>query len=344
MLERASQGQGLTRPELAVLLSYSKIFIKAQLVNSDLHEDAYVSRAVLDAFPAELIARYEKALLDHRLQREIIASQLANAIVDHMGITFVVHLLEFIGGTVADVTRAYVAFADSYRIEEWIATIAEQQGVAEEVKLSMLLELIRLGRRCTRWILRHRHQFLTVEEFVGSYAPRIEALLAQRGAMSASSRVDDWRPEYERLRGQGVSDELAIRSAGAGNLVVGLPMLDVSDQTGVEPPEVAKVFLDISQALSLDWLSEQLGALPATSHWQAMERDSLSDEVVTHQAALAVRALQEAGGDVSVWTDQRQAFVRDWRRIVEEVQHTSTQEFSMFSMTCRKLSNLCRTL
>jgi glutamate dehydrogenase len=135
-----------------------------------------------------------------------------------------------------------------------------------------------------------------------------------------------------------------MRSAGAGDLVIGLPILDVADQTGEDPLRVAEVFIGMSQALFLDWLSDQLGSLPASSHWQAMERDSLSDEIVTHQAALVARALQEAGGDVDAWIGQRQVFVRDWRRIVEEAQHTSSQEFSMFSMTCRKLSNLCRTL
>jgi glutamate dehydrogenase len=344
LLERSSQGLGLTRPELAVLLSYSKIFIKSQLVTSDLHQDQYISRVILDAFPSELVDRYEAALLNHRLQREIIASQLANAMVDNMGVTYVVHLLEFVGGTVADVAMAYVAFAESYGLARWIDEIASHPGIEEELKLSMLLELIRLGRRCTRWILRHRQQFGTVEDFIVSYGPRVEALITERSKLSETMRNDNWQQQHDQLVASGVNEELALRSAGAGNMVVALPILNVADETGEDPLVVARVFIGVSQALYLDWLSEQLRMLASASHWQAMERDSLSDEVVTHQAALVARCLTETAGDVPGWLDQQQDFVREWRRIVEELQHSNIPEFSMFSMACRKLNNLCRTL
>jgi glutamate dehydrogenase len=344
LLERSSQGLGLTRPELAVLLSYSKIFIKSQLVTSDLHQDQYISRVILDAFPSELVDRYEAALLNHRLQREIIASQLANAMVDNMGVTYVVHLLEFVGGTVADVAMAYVAFAESYGLARWIDEIASHPGIEEELKLSMLLELIRLGRRCTRWILRHRQQFGTVEDFIVSYGPRVEALITERSKLSETMRNDNWQQQHDQLVASGVNEELALRSAGAGNMVVALPILNVADETGEDPLVVARVFIGVSQALYLDWLSEQLRMLASASHWQAMERDSLSDEVVTHQAALVARCLTETAGDVPGWLDQQQDFVREWRRIVEELQDSNIPEFSMFSMACRKLNNLCRTL
>ena len=344
LLERASQGRGLTRPELAVLLAYSKIFIKSQLVGSDLSDNDHVARFVLEAFPGELVDRYEGALLQHRLRREIIASQLANAIVDNMGITYVVHLLEFVGGTVADIAIAYVAFSESYNLGNWIEAIAEQPGIDEELKLGMLLELIRLGRRCTRWILRHRHQFGAIDEFVDSYGPRIESLVDEREMLTGAIRNDNWHADYDRLIAAGVDKPLALRSAGAANMVIGLPVLLVADETEREPLDVARVFISMSHTLCLDWLSEQLGMLTSTSHWQAMERDSLSDEVVTHQAALVARCFKETDGDVAAWVAQREDFVRDWRRIIEEVQHAKVQEFSMFSMTCRKLNNLCRAL
>jgi glutamate dehydrogenase len=343
LLERSSQGLALTRPELAVLLSYAKIFIKSKLVSSELHQDSYISQVVFGAFPDELVSRYPEALINHRLCREIIASQLANGMVDDMGITFVVHLLEFVGGSVADVAMAYVAFARSFGLSQWIEDIASQPQVDESLKLEMLLELIRLGRRCTRWILRHRRQFGTVEDFVASYQPRIDALISERITLSRTMRNDNWQLEHEELMSAGFSEALALRSAGAAGMVVALPIINVADNTGKDPLEVARVFIGISNALGIDWLSEQLGALPSLSHWQAMERDSLSDEVVTHQATLVGRCFMEADGDVESWLAEQQGLIGEWRRVLEELQHSTVHEFSMFSMACRKLNNLCRS-
>jgi glutamate dehydrogenase len=342
--ERFSQGIGFSRPELAVLLSYAKIFVKTYLVNSDLDSDPYVSRVVLGAFPPAMVERYESTLLRHRLRREVIASQLANAIVDHMGITFVVHMLEFVGGSVADVARCYVAFADSYGVREWTRNVATLESVSEDRKLDMLLELIRLGRRGTRWILRHRRQFPGVGEFVSSYKPRINELIEQREVLNRTIANPNWQAEVDLLRSEGVPEALALKSAEAGKLAVVLPIINIADQTHEEPFRVAQVFAEVAKALFLDWLTEQLGSMPSTSHWQAMERDSLNDEVVTHNAALAARVLVEAEGDIDTWVSQQSSFVHDWRHIVEEAQHSTVQDFAMFSMTCRKLNDLCRML
>ena len=139
-------------------------------------------------------------------------------------------------------------------------------------------------------------------------------------------------------------EALALKSAEAGKLAVVLPIINVADETREEPFRVAQVFAEVAKALFLDWLTEQLGSMPSTSHWQAMERDSLSDEVVTHNAALAARVLVEADGDIDAWVSQQSSFVHDWRHIVEEAQHSTVQDFAMFSMTCRKLNDLCRML
>jgi glutamate dehydrogenase len=335
-------GQALTRPELAVLLAYAKIHIKQSLVGTDIDEDPLVLREILGAFPDILTARYESVVLEHGLRREIVASQLANSLVDHMGITFVVHLLEFVGGSVDAMVRAYLSCMEGFGMRDWFEAVEDQPGVPEQVRLSMLLDLMRLGRRATRWILRHRRSMTSVQEFVDCCQDRIGLLIEQREMLMSESNRLDWQTAMSELQAAGVTEELAKRTARASRLADALSIIDAADSTGVDAVAVARVFVSLSDKLHTDWLSDQLASLSPASHWQAMERDALLDDVMSQQGLLAVAVLSEADGDVESWLVQRESFVGEWRRVIGDAQHASHLDFSMFAMTCRKLADLGR--
>jgi len=344
LTERFGQGAGISRPELAILMAYAKSHIKQNLVESAIHEDRLIGREVLRAFPQKLIAAHEGALLQHRLCREIIATQLANDVVDHMGITFVVHLMEYVGGNVSEIVRAYFAVAEIFAIRDSYREIEALQGVPEEVKLIMLLEQIGLGRRATRWILRHRRGITSVSELIRYFQPGVRLLDEQRAALVGRQAAQRWNSRVEELRAAGVPETLARRSASTADIAVALPVIDAADTTDNDPPAVAAVFTSLGAELGLDWLIEQISILPTTSQWQAMERDALLDDITTRQSSLAAHTLNGTGGDVQGWLAQNSRFAHGWRAAIEAAQHATVPDFSMFAMTCRKLNELCQVL
>lgn len=335
-------GQGLTRPELSVLLAYAKIHIKQTLVDTGIDEDPVVRREILGAVPDQLREQFESVILEHPLRRQIIASQVANSIVDHMGITFVVHLLEFVGGSMEEMVRAYYGFVEAFGVRDWFDAIESEQGISEQVRLDMLLDLVRLGRRATRWILRHRRSVDSVQTFVDSCQGRVSALIDRREMLMSSSNRDDWGAAVAELVAAGVEEGLAKRTARASRLADTLSIIDAADTTGLDAIAVGEVFVALSDRLQTDWLSDQLAFLTASSHWQAMERDALLDDVMTQQSLLAVSVLTDADGDLDAWLKNRERFASEWRRVISDAQHTGQQDFSMFAMTCRKLADLAR--
>ncbi|TNF86048.1 MAG: NAD-glutamate dehydrogenase [Gammaproteobacteria bacterium] len=335
-------GQGLTRPELSVLLAYAKIHIKQTLVDTDIDQDPIVHREILGAVPDALRERHETVILEHPLRKQIIASQVANSIVDHMGITFVVHLMEFVGGSMEEMVRAYYGFVEAFGIRGWFDDIEAEQGLPEQIRLRMLLNLMRLGRRATRWILRHRRNMDSVQDFVDSCRGRVGDLIERREMLMSSSNRDDWGGAVGELMDAGVSEALAKRTARASRLADALSIIDAADTTGLDAIAVGEVFVALSDRLQTDWLSDQLAALTASSHWQAMERDALLDDVMTQQGLLAVSVLTDADGDLDAWLQSRERFVNEWRRVIGDAQHATQQDFSMFAMTCRKLADLSR--
>ena len=119
-------------------------------------------------------------------------------------------------------------------------------------------------------------------------------------------------------------------------------MIDAAGPAERDPTQVAAAFTELGGELRIDWLSEQLNNLASVSHWQAMERDSLLDDLATHQSTLAAHTLITTGGDVTGWLAQNSQFSHRWRATIEDAQHADASDFSMFLMACRKLNDLCR--
>ncbi|HAB65354.1 MAG TPA: NAD-glutamate dehydrogenase, partial [Pseudomonas sp.] len=119
LAERANLGKGLTRPELSVLISYSKIELKEALLQSRVPDDAYLAREMESAFPQLLAEQYRPAMLQHRLKREIVSTQIANDLINNMGITFVQRLREATGLSAANVAGAYVIVRDIFHLPHW---------------------------------------------------------------------------------------------------------------------------------------------------------------------------------------------------------------------------------
>ena len=157
LAERISAGQGLTRAELSVLISYSKIDLKESLLKSLVPDDDYLTRDMETAFPALLAEKFGDAMRRHRLKREIVSTQIANDLVNHMGITFVQRLKESTGMSAANVAGAYVIVRDVFHLPHWFRQIENlDYQVPADIQLTLMDELMRLGRRATRWFLRSR--------------------------------------------------------------------------------------------------------------------------------------------------------------------------------------------
>ena len=175
--ERLAEGHGLTRAELSVLISYSKIDLKEALLNSLVPDDDYLTRDMETAFPPTLVSKFSDAMRRHRLKREIVSTQIANDLVNHMGITFVQRLKESTGMSPANVAGAYVIVRDIFHLPHWFRQIeALDYQVSADVQLELMDELMRLGRRATRWFLRARRNEQNAARDVAHFGPHLAAV------------------------------------------------------------------------------------------------------------------------------------------------------------------------
>ena len=348
--ERAANGLGLTRPELSVLISYSKIDLKESLLKSLVPDDEYLAREMETAFPPLLAKKFGEPMRRHRLKREIVSTQIANDLVNHMGITFVQRLRESTGMSAANVAGAYVIVRDLFRLPHWWKQIeALDYQVPAELQLQLMDELMRLGRRATRWFLRSRRNELDAARDVAHFAPRIEALVGRLDELLEGPAREQWLARFQGYVEAGVPEELARVVAGTSHLYTLLPIIEASDVTGQEPARVAAAYFAIGGSLELSWYLQQITSLPVENNWQALAREAFRDDLDWQQRAITVSVLQMAEGPadieerVGVWLDQHRRLVDRWKVMLGELRAATNTDYAMYAVANRELMDLAQS-
>jgi glutamate dehydrogenase len=348
--ERAANGLGLTRPELSVLISYSKIDLKESLLKSRVPDDEYLAREMETAFPPLLAKKFGEPMRRHRLKREIVSTQIANDLVNHMGITFVQRLKESTGMSAANVAGAYVIVRDVFRLPHWWQQIeALDHQVPAELQLQLMDELMRLGRRATRWFLRSRRNDLDAARDVAHFAPRVEALAMRLDELLEGPAREQWLARFQAYMEAGVPEVLARVVAGTSHLYTLLPIIEASDVTGQEPARVAAAYFAVGGSLELSWYLQQITSLPVENNWQALAREAFRDDLDWQQRAITVSVLQMADAPADIeeragmWLEQHRRLVDRWKLMLSELRSATTTDYAMYAVANRELMDLAQS-
>jgi glutamate dehydrogenase len=353
LTERASRGGGFTRPELAVLLAYAKMHLKERLLDSPIHDDPGIRELVFAEFPTPVRERFRDSVLSHRLLEGIVATIAANDLVNHLGITSAAHFSEFLGCELDEIAKAFFAAAQCFAIREQFRRVEALTDVPAETRLEMLLELVQLGRRATRWFLRNRQTRYSTGELTEYFCPRLDVLTPLRGDIVGRNGAIRFAERSEARKSAGVPDDVAESTANAAGFATALAVIGASAEPDADVVAVARIFAHLNDALDIDWLAEQLIQLSPYSLWQAMERDALLDGLMTQHARLAARIYQsdpdaacetDVMACIDAWLDKHPDFTRAWREVMDTAQRQPVAELALLSVTCRKLTDVSRTL
>jgi glutamate dehydrogenase len=347
LAERRAKGGGLTNPERAVLLAYSKIWLYDELLASPLPDDPWIATTLTRYFPTALRERYASYMPRHPLKREIIATYVTNSTINRVGSTFVHRLLEATGAKPHEIVRAYLLNRETFGfVDLWLAIEALDNVVSEVVQSSMLTDTHRLIVRGTTWFLRSRRLTESMAMTIEHFAPRVEALakrLPQLLDQGERARID---ASVARYVTEGVPGELATRVVSFDTLYAGLDIIEVAGSTKRSPETVAEVFFDLSTKLGLPWLREKLAALPGDAHWQMLAKGAMLDDLSGLQRTIAAEVL--AGGAdiaapdglIAAWQERNRRGIDRASQLLSELRTVSTPDAAMISVALRELRNL----
>jgi glutamate dehydrogenase len=317
LAERSREDRGLTRPELAVALAYSKIRLYSELLDSDVPEDPHLSAELDRYFPAPLPERFREDLRDHRLRREIIATQVINNMQHGGGITFAFRLHEETGAPASEIARAYAAARDIFSMRKhWAEIEALDNEVAADVQVSMLMEGRRLVERGSRWLLGHRSRPLDIGATVRLFAPGAAALFDAVPRLLGPSDVEPLTVQADELEQAGVPPGLAHRVASMSTMFATFDIVEVAAEAELDVEQVAAVHFRLGERLELHWLRDRIVALPRDDRWRALARAALRDDLYSLHRALTAEVLP-SGQDVDEWVDSNPASERCQQTLAE---------------------------
>jgi glutamate dehydrogenase len=343
--ERKARGLGLTRPELSILLSYSKIVAFQQLLESDVPEDPYLSKELVRYFPQALQERYAEHMQRHRLRREIIATAVTNSMVNRMGATFMMRMQEDTGRSPAQVAKAYSIAREVLDARAlWADIDALDLKVPETAQIEALLEIWALLRSMTRWLLNRPGDRFDIAAAVSRYKPGFDALReALPGILS-----DTDRHRHAEARGRwteaGLPAALADQLASLSVLFSALDVIEVANAHGLDAPEVGRVYSGLGEALHLQWLLQRIEDLPVDGRWHALARGSLRDEMQQQQGALVVQVLAHGKGDVGTrlrsWLERDDAALKFTLGMFADMRTQMAMDYPTVSVAVRRLAQL----
>ena len=337
--ERRQAGLGLTQPELAVVLAYSKITLYASLLDSDLPEDPALEGELARYFPPPLPERFGAEMTRHRLRREIIATRVANDMVDRAGTTFMFRLREDTGASHADISRASLVSRDVFDMRSLWREIEGLDGaVAAEVQIEMMLSGRRMVERATRWLLRTRPRPLDIAAEVARFGDGARAVADALPRVLVDDEQETWRSRVASLVEKGVPEALAGRVASQGALFSALDIVEVADATGREVADVAELHFRLGGRLHLHWLRDQIALLTRDTRWATMARAALRDDLFSLHADLTADVLRS--GSLDEWYEANRAAVERAQEILGEIRAGGAFDLTTLPVALREVRNL----
>ena len=346
--ERRAAGLGLTAPERAVLLAYSKMWLYDEVLASPLPDDPWVATALARYFPQQLHARFAGYMARHPLKREIIATHVINSMLNRVGSTFVHRLAETTGARPFEIVRAYLISREIFgMVHLWVAIEALDNVVADAVQSHMLIDLSRQLERGTKWFLRSKRLGEDMASTIGHFTPGVEAVRARLPVLleeSERARVDE---AIGRYVGQGVPKELAERVVNFSALFSTLDIAEVAT-TARQPVEpVATIYFDVAAKLGIAWLRERIAALPGDQHWQMLAKGAMLDDLSSLQRGITSSVLSsgtarpaEPAALVSAWAQENARALERASQLMAELRAVPVADAAMLSVALRELRAL----
>jgi glutamate dehydrogenase len=348
LAERRKAGEGLTRPELAVTLSYGKIWLYKALIGSNVPEDPYLSTELARYFPGPVQDRFAGRLKRHRLRREIISTAITNSLINRMGPVFPIRAQDDTGAPPAAIARAYSIAREVFAVRDiWTQIEALDNVSPAAVQYTAMFQTTRLLRHASYWLLENRLEDLDIEKAVHRYGAPVTQLALELGNVLSATEQARLGVLRSRLIEQKVPDGLATRIASLDALHCALDLAEVAMASRLKISYAAKAYFDIGERIGLTWIKDQIETLPAEGHWQAVARSTLSDNLYELQRKITAAVLSCKGASpaarVDQWLQGHAAGIDSLKRIVVDLRTGAAPDFATLSVALQAVRRLVQS-
>jgi glutamate dehydrogenase len=286
---------------------------------------------------------------EHRLRREIIATVVANQLVDRAGTTFAFRLGEETGASPPTLARAYAVARDVFEMRDfWHQVEGLDNRVPAEVQLQMLIEGRRLVERAARWLVLEAPSGIEIEHEVERFDPGVRLLMRALPDVLDGAEAEAFKARVAELGEAGVPQELARRVAAMPSLPPAFDIVAVAELSDRDPETVMDTYFRLASRLELSWLRDRVYDLPRANRWQALARAALRDDLLrahrelTHEVLEYSHDGQGAGEAIEDWASGRSSAVDRVLSTLADIRASRTYDTTTLPVALREVRSLIR--
>jgi glutamate dehydrogenase len=351
--KRAQEGKGLTRPELAVLLAYAKLDLDSEIVASDLPEEAYFASELAGYFPKAAVARFPDELAQHRLKREIVATVLANKIVNLAGPVFVHRMKEVSSAPASRVARAFVVAEGAFGLSALKARIDMLDGkVPAAIQTGMYADIAELLRRLGLWFLVNVPASDDLAATVARYRAGVESLRGTYSSLVSPYEMHDTTSRIEEMTAAGVPLDVADDVAALPLWSTAPEIAQLAHARALDIDLVAGAYFSIGAIVGLDRLRGLASAINANEHWDRLAIRRIVDDLYAGQRALTQQVLTSFEGDkmdrtradgakaADAWAEEHADLLARTKNFLEELERTGDLSIAKLTLANSQIHEL----
>lgn len=299
LASRRAEGKGLTQPELAVVVAYCKLALKADLTDSELADDPWFEGVLAEYFPTPVRERFPESLQGHPLRANLIVNEVANSLVNRGGMTFAYRAMDETGADVASIARAYSASREIFQLAQYTGAVgAADNTVPAAVQSELYMLFRRLLDRAVRWFLIYRVDF-DLTDAIDTLTPVLERLRADLPRLIVGSEAERFHDAKRTYLDAGVSEELATWGAGLLAEVRLLDVIQLATAHDADPHEVARLYFRTADKVGFTALMGKVRALSQADRWDSLARSSLREDLYAVLTDLVGVILAGEDGDTA---------------------------------------------
>ncbi len=341
LAELRSTKQGLTRPEIAVLMAYAKMAFFRDLVTSPLLDAPYFEADLLRYFPKTMVKDHAGDMKKHRLRREIVGTMMTNSIVNRTGFSMAHSLMRATGLAAADVAQAYIATRDAFKLRDlWKAIEALGGTVTASVQSQLFVQVNQFIEHSCRWFLQHVPQPMAIDEVMARYTPAIAEIEKHADSMMSDSARKSFAATVERLTALNVPEDLAKRLAMLQIMTAACDIADAARLSKLPIDAVGHVYFELGAVLKLGWLRTSAQDLVAENYWQQLAVKSLAVEFYQAQRRLTLAVIDQfkrEANPAASWLQTNSGALTRYDNFIADLRAQPTLDYPMLIVALRQV-------
>ncbi len=345
--ERRAAGLSLSRPELAILLSYSKLSLFRDIKDSSLLDSSYFESDLLRYFPDDMRKKYADSIKSHRLRREIIATIITNSIINRVGITFMHSIQQETGCHPCDIARAYIMVRDLFKLRDvWRQIEALDGKVDADTQVALFTEVNQFIERMTFWFLRHCDQPLDLNAISENYGEGLETLRKELDGLISKTLSKSYRNRATAYSQKDVPMELAQSIAALEILTSYADIVKAAREVDLDVVTVGRIYFEMGAQLRLGWLRRCATRIHVDSYWDRLAVKSIitdfydqQREITKNTAALLCQN-KDCDKVVDTWKARNKGVYKRYHNFVLELKSQENVDLAMLAVALHNVEHL----